>query len=189
MFHNMNSDEGAMYPTNLFKSYRLSQFESPSANSSSSTRGNHRTENGRQKRTAPQDSQELIRYIDRRDAVERAFLDGAIPKNASERHKIIFKLISNDQFDVLNWMDDRGAITGCWGLTGSNVINDRKFLEKFMRYLQETSNVVSLDLSKNHIGRGQDCTVDTGYWTEGGAMFKLSSLAPNIRWNASRKFC
>jgi hypothetical protein len=109
--------------------------------------------NVQKKQTAPQDSKNLHLYLDIQNPIHRAFLKGEIPVDSDKRHEIIQHLIWCEKFDVLNWMDEKGAITGCVGLDNSKV------WEGFMSFLKGARNVVAFDLSGNGIGRGEDYAV------------------------------
>ncbi|MBL4952213.1 hypothetical protein JK635_08320, partial [Neobacillus sp. YIM B02564] len=146
-------NEVTLNSANLSKSYESSRFPSQSTNSSSVVHEQGRRKNGRKKQTAPQDSNDLHLYLNINNPSHCAFLDGEIPEDDVERHQLIRQLIWYEKFDVLNWMDEKGAITGCVGLDNSKV------WEGFMRFLKETRNVVALDLSGNGIGRGEDYAV------------------------------
>jgi len=138
---------------NLSKSYESSRFPSQSSNSSSIVHEQSRLKNVQKKQTAPQDSKNLHLYLDINNPSHCAFLNGEIPDDDVERHQLIQQLIWHEKFDVLNWMDEKGVITGCVGLDNSKV------WEGFMRFLKGARNVVALDLSGNGMGRGEDYAV------------------------------
>jgi Ran GTPase-activating protein (RanGAP) involved in mRNA processing and transport len=146
-------NEVTLNSANLSKSYESSRFPSQSSNSSSAVHEQGRLKNVRKKQTAPQDSKNLHLYLDIQNPSHRAFLEGEIPEDDVERHQLIQQLIWYEKFDVLNWMDEKGAITGCVGLDNSKV------WEGLMNFLKGARNVVALDLSGNDIGRGEDYAV------------------------------
>jgi hypothetical protein len=146
-------NEVTLNSTNLSNSYGSSRFSSQSSNSSSAVNEQSRLKNRQKKQTAPQDSKNLRLYLDIQNPSHRAFLKGEIPEGNDERHQLIQQLIWYEKFDVLNWMDEKGAITGCVGL------DNRKNWKGFMSFLKGAHNVVALDLSGNGIGRGEDYAV------------------------------
>ena len=146
-------NEVTLNSANLSKSYESSRFPSQSSNSSSIVHEQSRLKNVQKKQTAPQDSKNLHLYLDINNPSHCAFLNGEIPDDDVERHQLIRQLIWHEKFDVLNWMDEKGVITGCVGLDNSKV------WEGFMRFLKGARNVVALDLSGNGMGRGEDYAV------------------------------
>lgn len=87
----------------------------------------------------------------------------------------------NDRLAILNWMDANGAITGC-----SNLYNKQK-LEKFIGWVGEASNVTSLNLSGNDIGRYPDYTYETaeGVFIQPGKIYDISKLTNLLEDNTS----
>lgn len=146
-------NEVTLNNANLSKSYESSRFPSQSSNNSSAVPEQSRLKNRRIKQTAPQDSKNLHLYLDIKNPSHWAFLEGEITEDDVERYQLIQQLIWHGKFDVLNWMDEEGAITGCVGL------DNRKVWEGFMSFLKGARNVVALDLSGNGIGRGEDYAV------------------------------